>query len=83
MVPYMNYEEIMQKVADQTPLHNAIGLEVVEVEKGVGQISFTATEFTKNAAGVMHGGIMYAMLDVGCYVALVKSLKEGQNAVTP
>ncbi len=74
-------EQRVQAVLNQ-PFSKFVGLEIVSSEKGRAHLRFQATENVINPAQKLHGGILNALLDMACYVALVAQLKEGQNAVT-
>lgn len=64
------------------PLHEFLGLEIVRAEPGVGEARLQVTVAAANIAGVVHGGIFYALLDVACYLGTVPLLGAGENAVT-
>lgn len=43
---------------------------------------FAVNDYTVNPAGILHGGILYAMMDVTAYLAVLPTLGEGENAVS-
>jgi uncharacterized protein (TIGR00369 family) len=64
------------------PLHRFLGVELVDPARPEAGIAFTVLEPAVNNAGVLHGGIITALLDVACYLALLPSLAAEENAVT-
>ena len=39
-------------------------------------------DFTTNPQGALHGGIVYALMDVACFFAAISKLPSDQHAVT-
>ena len=64
------------------PLHRSCELTVIEAEAGKATTRFAVNDFTANRAGVLHGGILYALLDVSCFAAVVPGLEAGQMVVS-
>lgn len=64
------------------PLHRFLGLRLVDDADPAAGVHVEVSEPTLNPAGVLHGGIVTALLDVACYLALLPSLAPGENAVT-
>jgi uncharacterized protein (TIGR00369 family) len=64
------------------PLHRACGLEVLASADGRSEITFAVNDFTGNIIGTLHGGILYAMMDVAAFMALLPVLPEGLHGVT-
>lgn len=64
------------------PLHAACELKVLKAHEGWSEISFQVNEFTANITGHLHGGILYAMVDVGCFMAMASLLEPGRHGVT-
>lgn len=64
------------------PLHRFLGIELLDPAAPAAGIAFRAGEPTLNNAGVLHGGVVTALLDVACYLALLPELADGENAVT-
>ncbi|EKF74393.1 hypothetical protein A11A3_09340 [Alcanivorax hongdengensis A-11-3] len=64
------------------PFHRACELSVAHAEAGVCHTRFPVNAFTRNPAGALHGGIVYALLDVTCFLAVMTQLAEDQHAVT-
>ncbi len=71
----------------RTPVQNFFGIRIVSREPGYSTLEMVASENTMNLpenfeAGRVHGGVMYAMLDVAAYVALLPLMNDDQNAYT-
>ena len=66
----------------EQPFHRFCGIKIVKMEPGYGVIRLKAGPNVVNPVGVFHGGILYALMDVACYVGIVPTLNEGENAVS-
>lgn len=66
----------------EIPLHDFLGLEIVRAEPGRGEARIVVSKATTNIAGVLHGGVLYALLDAVCYLGVVPLLAADENAVT-
>lgn len=66
----------------ELPLHQFIGLELIEQQPGKAQARVVAGPNTLNNVGAVHGGIYYALLDAVAYLAVIPLLQSGENAVT-
>lgn len=64
------------------PLHRFLGIELSDPERPAAGITLDVGEAALNNAGVLHGGIVTALLDVACYLALLEQLEPQENAVT-
>lgn len=64
------------------PLHAQFGLEVVEAGDGTAHARCAVGPAHLNFGGVVHGGVMYLLLDVVAYCAALTVLPEGVNATT-
>lgn len=64
------------------PLHKACGARFVSSADGRAEITFEVNEFASNPHGALHGGILYAMMDEACYVAVAPLLAPDQHAVS-
>lgn len=64
------------------PLHRACELALVNAGDGRAETRFAVNAFSVNPQGILHGGIVYAMVDVGCFFALVSQLPEDRHPVT-
>ncbi|MDX1804339.1 MAG: PaaI family thioesterase [Alcanivorax sp.] len=76
-----HFDQVVAEVLAQ-PFHRACELALLEAGDGRSEIGFAVNEFTRNPAGVLHGGILYALLDVGCFLAVMTRLNDDQHAVT-
>ncbi len=66
----------------QHPFHKACELALLNAEQGSAEVSFKVNEFTVNPQGALHGGIIYALIDVACFFAVVPSLAPDQHPVS-
>ena len=64
------------------PLHRFLGLALLEPSRPEVGVVLEVGAPALNNAGVLHGGIVTALLDVACYLALLPELGDDQNAVT-
>ncbi len=63
------------------PLNRHLGLVFDGVDDGVARAHFVATPATLAFGGV-HGGVLYALTDAVCMLALLPALDASQHAVT-
>ena len=64
------------------PLHRACELAILRSEAGLGEISFAVNDFAGNIIGTLHGGILYAFMDVAAFMALLSVIPDGLHGVT-
>lgn len=64
------------------PLHRYLGVTRLTSEEGRGTLAFEVGESSENPAGVLHGGVIYALCDVCAYAGLLSLLAPDQEAVT-
>lgn len=64
------------------PLHRFLGVELLDPGNPAAGIWFPAGEATLNPARLLHGGVIYTLLDVAGFLALMPSLGDGEHAVT-
>lgn len=64
------------------PLHAASDLAVLASDGGASEITFAVNGFTANVIGTLHGGILYAMVDVAAFMALLSVIPDGLHGVT-
>lgn len=64
------------------PLHKACELQVLSSAEGRSEIRFAVNAFSGNVIGTLHGGVLYAMVDVAAFMALLSVIPEGQHGVT-
>lgn len=63
-------------------LHQHLGLRGLEAEQGTSRLEITVNEANVNPMNVLHGGVIYSVLDVAAYAALVSVLADDEAAVT-
>ena len=71
----------VQAVLD-IPLHRFLGVELLDADDPSAGIAFPVDTAAQNQAGVLHGGVVTALLDVASYLALAEDLVEDEHAVT-
>jgi uncharacterized protein (TIGR00369 family) len=81
MMPVSRLEEVREGVLAH-PLHAACGLRLIEAGEGRSLIGFDVNGFSANPQGALHGGVIYAMVDVACFFAVVPSLRPDQHPVS-
>ena len=64
------------------PLHRFLGIALLDPADPSAGIWFAVDEPARNNVGVLHGGVVTALLDVASYLALLPSLAQGEHAVT-
>lgn len=64
------------------PLHRFLGIALLDEADPSAGIGFDVGEAAQNQAGVLHGGVVTALLDVASYLALVPLFAPGEHAVT-
>lgn len=78
-------EQRIETVRDNVlahPFHRACGLELLSAADGQAEITIAMNEFTLNPEGALHGGVLYAFVDVACFFAAVSQLEEGRHPVS-
>ena len=78
----MNHIEQIKDDILAHPLHRACELELVSAVDGRSEVRFPVNDFTTNPQGALHGGIVYALMDVACFFAAASRLPPEQHAVT-
>ena len=64
------------------PFHQACELALVHCGEGTAETSFPVNDFTVNPQGILHGGILYALMDVTSFFAVCSRLEAHQHAVS-
>lgn len=62
--------------------HQQCELELLKAGEGRASTRFAVNDFTANPQGALHGGILYAMLDVSCFFAVVSVLEPDRHPVS-
>ena len=71
----------VQAVLD-IPLHRFLDMQLRDPGDPSAGIWFPAERPAQNQAGVLHGGVIYTLMDVASFLALLPSLSDGEHAVT-
>jgi uncharacterized protein (TIGR00369 family) len=64
------------------PLHRFLGMELRDAADPAAGIWFPVAAPTLNPGGLLHAGVIYTLMDVGCFLALISSLGDDEHAVT-
>ncbi|MGY1804869.1 PaaI family thioesterase [Blastococcus sp. SYSU D00922] len=64
------------------PLHRFLGLELQDPDDPPAGIWFPVAEPTLNPGGLLHAGVIYTLMDVACFLALIRRLEDDEHAVT-
>ena len=71
----------VQAVLD-IPLHRFLGMRLRNAADPPAGVWFPVDAPAQNQAQVLHGGVVYTLLDVAGFLALLPSLGDGEHAVT-
>ena len=71
----------VQAVLD-IPLHRFLGMQLRDAAAPSAGIWFPVAGPAQNQAAVLHGGVVYTLLDVASFLALVPHLGDDEHAVT-
>lgn len=71
----------VQAVLD-IPLHRFLGMQLRDPAEPSAGIWFPVGPPAQNQAAVLHGGVVYTLLDVASFLALLPSLSDAEHAVT-
>ncbi len=71
----------VQAVLD-IPLHRFLGMRLRDPADPAAGVWFPVEEPAQNQAALLHGGVVYTLLDVAGFLALLPSLGDGEHAVT-
>ena len=71
----------VQAVLD-IPLHRFLGMELRDPAEPSAGIWFPVAPPAQNQAAVLHGGVVYTLMDVACFLALIAHLGDEEHAVT-
>ncbi len=75
-------QEVLLSLMNEFPLHRQLGFELIHAADGRAQARVTVGPGVLNAGGVLHGGVLYAVLDVTAFCAAVTVVPSATNAVT-
>lgn len=71
----------VQAVLD-IPLHRFLGMELRDPAEPSAGIWFPVAGPAQNQAAVLHGGVVYTLMDVASFLALLPLLSDEEHAVT-
>lgn len=71
----------VQAVLD-IPLHRFLGMHLRDPAAPSAGVWFSVDQPAQNPAGVLHGGVVYTLLDVASFLALLPHLADDEHAVT-
>jgi uncharacterized protein (TIGR00369 family) len=71
----------VQAVLD-IPLHRFLGMELRDPAEPSAGIWFPVAGPAQNQAAMLHGGVVYTLLDVASFLALLPHLADDEHAVT-
>lgn len=76
--------DLAERVAGvlDVPLHRHLGFEVMSVGDGVSRARFVVGPAAINNVGLIHGGVLYSLLDAACYLAVAGRLAADTTAST-
>lgn len=81
MVRWPSLEEILQLMGEY-PLHKRLGFELVEAADGRARARCHVIPEVVNIGGVLHGGVIYAVMDIAAFCAAVTVIPPKHNAAT-
>ncbi|HET6395067.1 MAG TPA: PaaI family thioesterase [Blastococcus sp.] len=64
------------------PFHRFLGMELRDVADPAAGIWFPVAAPTLNPGGLLHAGVIYSLMDVACFLALIQHLGDDEHAVT-
>ena len=64
------------------PLHRFLGMELRDATDPAAGIWFPVSAPTLNPGGLLHAGVIYTLMDVACFLALIAHLGDEEHAVT-
>lgn len=64
------------------PFHRFLGMELRNTADPAAGIWFPVAGPTLNPVGSLHAGVIYSLMDVACFLALIGHLEDDEHAVT-
>ena len=74
--------ETLLAAMEEFPMHKRLGFTLIHTDEGVCEARSVVGDNHLNFGGVVHGGVMYLLLDVTAYCAAVTVMPAGFNATT-
>lgn len=85
MTEELSQEEIKQRIftlLNDSPFYRHLGMEVIDAGDGRSHLRLPVKEDLKNLYGILHGGVIAALLDSSCSIAVGSMLGPDEAAVT-
>lgn len=73
---------ILRQIANASPYYQHCGMELLEMGEGTSRFRLPVKDELKNLYGVLHGGVLMALLDSTCSLAVGSLLEDGESMVT-
>jgi len=64
------------------PFHRFLGMELRDAADPSAGVWFPVAEPTMNPVGSLHAGVIYSLMDVASFLALIRHLEDDEHAVT-
>ena len=71
--------KILAAANDSIRFWHLLGMEIVDVRKGWARVRISFDENLTNAAGRMHGGVIFSAADSATGIALLGLLEKGEH----
>lgn len=81
-MPTENMSDARVRAVLGIPLHRFLGMELQDADDPSAGIWFPVAEPTLNPGGLLHAGVIYTLMDVACFLALIPHLGDDEHAVT-
>ena len=85
MTDEVNQEEIGERILsllNNSPFYRLLGMEIEEAREGRSRLRLPVKTDHKNLYGILHGGVIAALLDTSCSIAVGSLMKEDEVSVT-
>lgn len=64
------------------PFHQFLGMQLRDEADPAAGVWFPVAGPTLNPGGLLHAGVIYSLMDVACFLALIRHLTDDEHAVT-
>jgi len=81
----MSPQEVRERIfglLNSSPFYRYLGMEVLNAGEGRSRLRLPVKDELKNLYGILHGGVIAALLDSSCSIAVGSLLGPGEAAVT-
>ena len=85
MTEELSPEEIRQRIfalLNGSPFYRHLGMEIVEAGDGRARLRLPVKDELKNLYGILHGGVIAALLDSSCSIAVGTLMGPDETSVT-